>query len=80
MQRPDHHKERKQEDEDELPLHTHADTVSVSSFQLPPEEDVSALRHGTVFIVIKTGFMTNNDRRLRGYVKTLLPPREIIKS
>lgn len=44
------------------------------------EEDVAALQHGTVFIVIRTGFMTNNDRRLRGYVKTLFPPREIIKS
>lgn len=42
-------------------------------FSCLSEEDVSALRHGTVFIVIKTGFMTNNDRRLRGYVKTLFP-------
>lgn len=42
-------------------------------FSCLSEEDVSALRHGTVFIVIKTGIMTNNDRRLRGYVKTLFP-------
>lgn len=42
-------------------------------FSCLSEEDDSALRHGTVFIVIKTGFMTNNDRRLRGHVKTLLP-------
>lgn len=42
-------------------------------FSCLSEEDDSALRHGTVFIVIKTGFMTNNERRLRGHVKTLLP-------
>lgn len=42
-------------------------------FSCLSEEDVSALRHGTVFIFIKTGFMTDNDGRLRGYVKTLFP-------
>lgn len=32
-------------------------------FSCLSKEDVSALRHGTVFIVIRTGFRTDNDRR-----------------
>lgn len=48
-------------------------------FSCLSEEDFSALRHGTVFIVIRTGFMTNNDSRLRGYVKTPFP-LEILSS
>lgn len=38
------------------------------------EEDVSALRHGTVFKVIRTGFMTNNDRRLKGICQDSVSP------
>lgn len=43
-------------------------------FSCLSEEDVSALRHGTVFIVIKTGFMTNNDGRLRGQCQDSVHP------
>ena len=44
-------------------------------FSCLSKEDVSALRHGTVFIVIGTGFMTNNDRRrLRGICQDSVPP------
>lgn len=70
MQRPDHLKKTKTSY-----LYTLMLTLRVwVVFSCLLEEDVSALQHGTVFIVIRTGFMTNNDRRLREYVKTLFPP------
>lgn len=72
MQRPGHLK-----NEDELP-YTLMLTLRVwVVFSCLWEEDVSALQHGTVFIVIRTGFRTNNDRRLRGYVKTPFPLKRL---
>lgn len=78
-ERPDHLKKKKKKKMSYL--YTLMPTLRVRVvFSCLSEEDVSALRHGTVFIFIKTGFMTDNDGRLRGYVKTLFPHWEIIKS
>lgn len=44
------------------------------------EEDVSPLQHGTVFIVSKTGFMTNSVEEVAGMRLRLRPPRPLPQS
>lgn len=73
-QRPDHLKKQTKI----IYLYTLMLTLRVRVvFSCLSEEDVSALQHGTVIIVINTGFMIDNVRRIWGYVKTLLPPERL---
>lgn len=70
----------KKKNEDELPLHTHADTASVSSFQLPlgGRRFCSTTRHSVHSY--QDWIHDKQWQEAKGICQDSAPPREIIKS